>query len=186
MPKLRILILRILILTSGFSVAAQDKASQNTESLAFHCFDKPFLGVSVRTRGRDVVPAVKLSLTDPLGRRQGERARSPQIPNSSYGVVVQLPERPDRSRVRAIEVCDAEPGVYQLKVEEQGGEPYVLDVTALAPKSDISPSLLLHHIPKEGRIGHYRFTLKITNGQVDIGWLDQEGHEQMRIEFNEW
>jgi hypothetical protein len=184
MQKLTVFIIATLILTTGQS-RAQDKTSRNTESLVFHCFDKPFVGVSVRTRGRDVVPTVNLSLTDPLGRRQGERARSPQIPNSSYGVVVQLPKEPDRSRVRAIEVCDAEPGVYQLKVEEHGDDPYVLDVTALAPKSD-ALSLLLHHIAKEGRIGHYRFTLRITKGQVDIRWLDQSGHEQTTIEFNEW
>jgi hypothetical protein len=186
MQKITIFITRILILTTGLSIAAQDKTSQNSESLALHCFEKSFLSVSARTRSRDVIPTVKLSLTDPLGRRQGELARSPQIPTSSYGEIVQIPRLPDRSRALAIEVCDAEQGVYQLKVEEHGDEPYVLDVTAQAPNAGIIPSLLLHHIAREGRIGHYRFTLKIAKEKVDIRWLDQAGHEQTRIEINEW
>lgn len=186
MQKPIISVIRILILTTALSIAAQDKTSQNTESLALHCLEKPFVSVSVRTRSRDVVPTVKLSLTDPLGRRQGERARSPQIPTSTYGEIVQIPSLPDRSKALAIEVCDAEQGVYKLRVEEHGDEPYVLDVTAQAPNAGTIPSLLLHHIAKEGRIGHYRFTLRITKKQVDIRWLDQAGHEQTRIEINEW
>jgi hypothetical protein len=186
MQKFTVSAIMILILTRSLSTAAQDKTSQNTESLALHCFEKPFVSASVRTRSRDVVPAVKLSLTDPLGRSQGERTRSPQIPASSYGEVVQIPRLPDRSRALAIEVCDAEQGVYKLRVEEHGDEPYVLDVTAEAPNADITPSLLLHHIAQKGRIGHYRFRLRITNGQVDIKWLDRAGQERMRIEDNEW
>jgi hypothetical protein len=186
MQKFTTSILEILILTTGLSAAAQDGTSRNKESLALHCSEKPFLSVSVRTRNRDVVPAIKLSLTDPLGRWQGDPARSPRIPDSSYGEIVQIPNLPDRSRARAIEVCDAEQGVYKLGVEEVGDEPYVVDVTADAPNADTVPSLLLHHIAQKGRIGHYQFRLRITDGQVNIKWLDRTGHEQMRIEINEW
>jgi hypothetical protein len=186
MQKITIFNISILVLITNLLIAAQDKASQNNESLALHCFDKTFVSVSVRTRTRNVVPTVKLSLADPLGRRQGERARSPQIPNSSYGEIVQLPKLPDRSRALAIEVCDAEQGVYHLTVGEHGDEPYVVDVTAQSPNAGTIPSLLLHHIAQEGRIFHYRFTLKTTKEQVDIMWLDKAGHGQTRIEINEW
>jgi hypothetical protein len=185
MQKLTIFLFGIFILTTSLP-AARNATSQNAESLALRCFEKPFIGVSVRARGRDVVPAVNLSLTDPLGRRQGEGSRDPQIPTSSYGIVVQIPKLPDRSRVRAIEVCDPEPGVYGLKLEEHGDEFYVLDVTAQAPNAGIVASLLLYHIATEGRIGHYRFTSKIAKEKVDIRWLDQADHEQTRIEINEW
>jgi hypothetical protein len=98
-------------------------------SLALECIGKPFLSITARTKSRDTFPSVGLLLTDPLGRTKGIAAQGTGIPHSRYGEIVQIPSQPQRSRALAIEVCGAEQGAYEVVVTEQGGEPYVLDVT---------------------------------------------------------
>ena len=148
----------VSIVATCCSVAAQNSTAKTPESLAFQCFDKPFVSVSARTRGRDTVPVVGLSLSDPLGRRQGEGVHSRKIPTSKYGEVVEVRSAPQRSKALAIEICDAKQGVYELRVEEHGSETYVLDVSGQAPDTDKTDSLLLHHIAVKGRTRNYKFT----------------------------
>jgi hypothetical protein len=176
----------VFIVATCCSVAAQNSTAKTPESLAFHCFDKPFVSVSARTRGRDTIPVVQLSLSDPLGRRQGKGVRGRKIPTSNYGEVTQVRSAQQRSRARAIEICDAKQGVYELRVEEHGSEAYVLDVSGQAPDTDKTDSLLLHHIAVEGRTRTYKFTFKIEKRQVIVRWLDRNGNEQIGIENNEW
>jgi hypothetical protein len=128
---------------------------------------------------------VQLDVTDPSGRTQGKRVHHPQIPSSRYGAVVQIPIAPERSEAIAVEVCDAELGIYEVNVHEVGSSPYQLEVRARGD-ADNSQTLALHHIATDGRTRSYRFVFKIEDRQVTASWLDDEGHEQLRIENYEW
>ncbi|MGO8795865.1 MAG: hypothetical protein ACLQLC_13665 [Candidatus Sulfotelmatobacter sp.] len=172
------------------------------ESLAAQCDEKPFLSVAAHTRERNVIPTIDLTLSDPSHRMQGKDVRGTVIPESRYGGVVQIPSMANRSTVLAIEVCNAERGVYEIQVKEHGDEPYGLDVTAIDPETH--ETMLLHHIAQDGRVLRYKFIFKLDGkkhparetskcGELPcapdfdaVMWLDSQGYEQMRIEDNDW
>ncbi len=176
----------VFIVMACCSCSAQVTATRMHESLAFRCLDKPFISVSVRARDGDTVPAVRFSIADPQGREQGEGVRGAKIPSSSYGDVVQVRTAPQRSKALAVEICKAEQGAYDIKVEERGITPYILDVSGQAPHTDNSDTLLLHHLAQRGRIRRYRFTFRISMLQVIVRWIDPDGNERIVIENNEW
>jgi len=111
------------------TTTAQDHPRNIPDSLEFHCFDLPFVGIYARTRNRDTVPAVQLQLTDPLGRTAGKNPGSGKIPDSTYGEVVQLPGRSLQSKALALEVCNASEGIYKITI----GRHYSNGFTHLSP-----------------------------------------------------
>jgi hypothetical protein len=175
-----------MVLANCCKGISKEKPQKNQESLALQCLDQQFIGVLARTRARDTVPKVKLSLTDPAGRKQGKDVMSSEtIPDSRYGTVIQLRNQPEHSKAFGIEVCNAETGVYGIEVAEQDSQAYVLDVTGIG-NTENSQSLLLHHISRPGRVLHYRFRFKIEGRKVVLRWLDEEGNDVLEIEPNEW
>jgi len=183
----QLIALMVSMTVAGCSATfAQDNSSQARETLALQCIGKPFLEVSARARTQNTLPHVKLSLRDSLGRAQGENSSDLQIiPDSVYGTVVQIRSHPEYSTVLAIEVCNAEQGIYEIGAKEDGAESYVLDVTGTGDTEN-RQSLLLHHIPQPGRVLHYRFKFKIENRQVILTWLNKKGEEVFAIEPNDW
>jgi hypothetical protein len=179
----RLLLLGIVLATTCTPVGARD-SRQVKESLAFSCLGRSFVSVAVMTPERDGFPAVQLMLTDPSGRTAGE-GPGERIPDSSWGEIVQLPEHPQRSRARAVEVCNAEQGIYQVKVRELGSGPYLL-VASASGDADNDSSAVLHHIGRKGRIRLYRFKFTVKDRQLNLRWLDSEGREQALIETPEW
>jgi hypothetical protein len=181
-------------------------SSRVVESLALQCDEKEFIRVSARAREPNVIPAVDLTLSDPSRRMQGKDVHGTLVPESQYGPVVEIPGMPDRSTVLAIEICNAEQGVYDIGVKEHGSEAYVLAVTAIDPETH--DTLLLLHIAEAGRIRHYRFRFKLEKKQDDarestqrrqkacgdfpcppkgsLRWLDSSGQPKLIIEDNDW
>jgi hypothetical protein len=151
----------------------------------FSCLGRPFVSVAAMTPRRDGFPAVELVLTDPLGRTAGAGLHGKQIPESSYGNIVEIPRHPQRSKARAVEVCNAEQGIYEVKVEELAIDPYLL-VANGDGDVDKADSAILNHIGRKGRIRRYRFKVTIKDRQVTLSWLDAQGHQQLLIETPEW
>lgn len=166
------------------SAFAGDSA-ETKESMMFSCLGRPFVGVAAMTPQRDGFPAVRLMLTDPLGRTAGEGSRGRRIPESSYGNIVEIPQHPDRSKARAVEVCNAEQGVYEIRVEELATDPYLL-LASGDGAADKSDSAILNHIGRKGRIRQYRFKFTIKDRRLSLNWLDAQGREQLLIETPEW
>lgn len=166
------------------SESAQDSA-QTKQSLAFSCLDKSFLSVDALTLERDSFPAVQLTLTDPQGRTAGGDSTGEPIPDSSYGKIVQLPKYPQRSKALAIEVCNAEQGVYELNVRELGNASYII-IASASGNTDNGSSAILNHVGRKGRIRQYKFKFTIKGRQLNLNWLDGQGHEQLLIEPPEW
>jgi hypothetical protein len=109
------------------------------------------------------------------------------IPKSQYSEVVELPKRPNRSEVLAIEICNASQGTYRLKMEETGTQPYRISVRGTGP--NIIASQDLRHSSENGRVRSYYFSYWIENGEAHIQWLDEAGRpqdERMPIEIGEW
>ncbi len=172
---------------SGLTTFGQGPSSEVRKSLGFQCIDHHFVGVYARTKARDVPPHLQLTVTDPMGRMQGEKAeRTATIPNSFYGAVFRVPEHPELSTGLAVEICDAMTGTYEITVKEQGSEPYVLDVTGAGNVIEGANSQLLHHIPKPGRVLHYKFLYRVEEKRVVVRWLDDENRERVLLEPNDW
>ena len=164
--------------------ATQGFAAEERRPLSYSCSDERFLSVSASTSDRSSIPSVELTLTDPSLRTQGREAHGDQIPTARYGEIAEIPKQPQSSKALAVEVCNAEIGVYEIKMSEHGSSHYSL--TVQGENGTSSESLLLHHISQEGRTRRYRFVLKTTNGKLSLRWLDSEGHEHMRIENSDW
>jgi hypothetical protein len=136
---------------------------------------------------RDSRPTVELSLIDPTGRVQPHIGGHDSIPKSRYGEIVELPDRPDRSEVLAIEICDPSPGTYSLKIKETGAQPYRVSVTGVAPNRGDTQSL--KHNSENGRIRNYHFTFWIDKNDAHVQWLDEVGRPadpRFPMEIGEW
>lgn len=159
------------------------------ESLELSCIDRPYVSVLAETKDRKSAPHIGLELVDPLGRTQGRQPAGASamqlIPNSSYGDIVQLPGSSLPSLAHGVQVCDAEQGVFELRVREHGSKPYRLSVTAEAKTTD-RVTLHLTHVSREGRARVYKFIFQIERDHFLLSWLDRDGKPQMRIEDGEW
>jgi hypothetical protein len=160
------------------AASAQVADAQPHKSLRFSCIDKAFLSVSVSAPRHDHFPNLDLGLVDPAGRTAGMGHDDRSIPNSQYGMVIEIPSHPDMSKAVAIEICDAGPGAYLVSVLESGEKDYRLSVSADdgsgSNKGNDSEEV---NIRAEGdRVCHYRFKLQLQNGHVAIRWLDKAGH----------
>lgn len=167
-------------------------ASGQTASLRQSCSDAPFLSITASAPRHDSFVNVELGLVDPKGRTAG-MDRGDSIPRSQYGKIVELPLHPERSKVIAIEICDAVPGTYLISIAEHGDFDYRLTVTGDAgPTSDsFSEPVNLH---ADGyRLCRFRFNFRMIKrnaaiepldktgrpspiGEFPIKWLDKTGH----------
>ncbi len=161
-------IVALLCLQSIFG-QGQNRSSNDkmAESMKWSCKTPPFLSVSVSTMRRDAIPQTQLRLTDPSSREQGANVSTVRIPKSHYEQVVEYPPDPDHSRAHAVEVCDAEQGVYRVLVYEHGDGQYRLAVTV-----GHGNSLIIYRDAKEAQIRHFRFSLKVEKGNGEVSWLD--------------
>jgi hypothetical protein len=179
---------KYFLLVSIIAAAAQATPPKPNESLELSCNDKAYVGVFAETRDRKTSPSVGLKLIDPSGRAQGQRQKGSSeaqiIPNSHYGDIVRLPGSVFPTSARAIEVCDAAQGVYELTLRERGIEPYRLAVTAHGKVDTMT--LHLDHVSLDGRVREYRFSFHIERDQVSLSWLDHDGKPQTRVEDGEW
>ena len=179
----RLALVTMFLIAIRISLAGD--SAQPKESLRFSCLGRSFVSVAAMAPRRDGFPAVELVLTDPLGRTTGEGSHGKQIPESSYGDILEIPQHAERSKARAVEVCDAEQGVYEIKVEELATGPYLL-VASANGATDNGDSAILNHIGRKGRIRQYRFRFAIRDRKLTLNWLDAQGHEQLLIETPEW
>jgi hypothetical protein len=166
-------------------IATQGLAAEHHEPLSYSCPDERFVGVSASTSERSSVPSLELTVKDPSLRTQGQEAQGNQIPTSRYGEIAEIPKEPQHSKALAVEVCNAEIGVYEINISEHGSSHYSLTVQGQNGTGG-SESLILHHISHDGRTRRYRFILKTTNGKLSLRWLDSEGHESIKIENSDW
>ncbi len=146
-------------------------------SLQFSCEVSPFVSVSVSTLSHDNLPKVQLKVIDPQRRQQGFEARAKTIPQSQYANVVQVPGRPSRSRVRAVEICGAPDGQYQITLGEDGEGVYVLAV-------QVGNESLFTNLQAHGHgTRHYRFAFhRGPNDKIDLMWIDRNGKPQVYAE----
>jgi hypothetical protein len=151
-----------------------------SKSLATNCGSGIFLRVSVRTPNRGTLSAVQFKIADPLRREQGESVKGRKIPNSRYQQVVEIRSAPGRSKVRAVEVCNATLGQYRLTVYEHGSDLYRISVNADHRNSIAS---FLH--VKEGRVRSYQFLLGTKSGETYVTWTNETGRPQMTIGEND-
>lgn len=154
------------------------------ESLVFSCLDKPFVSVAAMGPKHDGFPAVELVLTDPKGRNAGLGHN--RIPHSSYGNIVEMKRYPERSKARAVEVCNAEQGIYALEVHELSNERYLLEAKGEDGDAANSAVAILKHVGEKGRVRRYYFKFTIIGPRLDVSWLDGEGREQLVLEVPEW
>ncbi len=175
--------LAIILSMNSLSLIGQGQTvrEQPKPSMMFACEANPFLSTSVSTPMRDRVPLVEIQLVDPHSREQGASVSGTRIPNSQYADVVQVPKAPMKSRERAVEVCAAEPGTYELRVFEHGDALYRVTV-AVNHQSFIEGNL---HA-QEGRVRRYKFSFNVENEQVALTWLDKKGRPQLNIGQNDW
>lgn len=131
-----------------------------------------------------------MTLVDPSGRSQGKQqigaSATQVIPNSHYSAIQQIPGFSRPTLARAVQICDADQGVYSLTVQERGTEPYHLSITASAKGAIDQVTLALKHVSRKGRVRKYRFIFTVERDHVILSWLDQDGKLQMRIENGEW
>lgn len=146
------------------------------------CNKPSFLSVSVSTPTRNELPKVELRVTNPEGKKQGFGASTDLIPASRYADVVQIPQLPDRSRIRAVEVCGAEKGKYEVEIIEQSNEIYRLVVQV----ENESLSDTLHS--QEHRIRRYKFSFSPdpAKGTVNLWWIDRNGKPRHYLDDNNW
>jgi hypothetical protein len=182
MSRSRIFVIVFLI---GGSIGSQSSSTQPTTSLAFSCLGKLFVSVSASTPNHESIPAIGLALSDPVGRTAGFAIKRGDIPDSSYGPVIEIPKLPQRSRALALEICNAEQGLYEIKVTEFGDKPYQLTVRGAGDAKNNS-ALALYHDSRKGRVRHYRFVFRIEGDQMILKWLDTDGVERLKIEQSEW
>jgi hypothetical protein len=182
---LRSYILVIVLLTGG-SIGSQSSSTQPSTSLAFSCLGKPFLSVSASTPNQESIPAVGIVLSDPVGRTEGFAIKRGDIPESGYGPVIEIPKLPQRSRALALEICNAEQGLYEIKVTEFGDKSYRLTVRGTGGSTKNNEALVLHHVSRSGRIRLHRFVFRIEGDQMILKWLDTDGVEQLKVEQSEW
>ena len=152
--------------------------------MLFSCFDAPFFSISVRSPEKKK-SSVEIKLVDPEGREQGMRFKGEPIPGSQYRYVNETPGTTILTLVHAIEICDATPGEYRLTVYEHGSERYLISVTAARSEMDLN-ALSLYLKASEGRVRHYRLMFRVAKGQPTVAWLDDQGHEQIWIQYGEW
>jgi len=176
------LVTLVLITISCFT-GTPCMASVSKPSLELNCLDRPFLGVAVSTPERNAIPTVQLTLRDPLGRAAGAGIKHTRIPHSRYGNVVQIPNDPERSRMLAVEICDARQGVYTITIREGGNSRYRLEVIASGKDSLFEP---LHRSSRDGRILINKFAFKIQSGAAKIIWLDKTEKPLDQREIDDW
>jgi len=84
--------------------------------------------------------------------------------------------------VRAVEICGAEPGKYEVELHERKDEIYRLSIEA----GDESLDTKLH--AREDRDRQYNFVLSIDPKKktVDLMWLDRNGKPQRYLDQNSW
>jgi len=168
----------ILMMAVSSPLKSQNPQSKSLEPLLGYCFDLPSRSVTVHTPTRDSSPAIMLLLTDPLGRTAGESSSGRRIPDSSYGAINQIPNRPNvHSRALAVEVCNAKEGIYEIRVDEKSSERYALEISAESPAAGNGVSLLLHHIARKDRTRTYHFVFRVENHILVLRWIDSHGHE---------
>jgi hypothetical protein len=189
LAAVRFRLVSVFIILAAASVCACAQSARETkevkDALAFSCHGKPFVRVAALTQKRDSFPSVELTITDPVGRVEGEENRSKRIPDSSYGRIVEVPQHPEMSKAVAVEVCNAEQGIYSLEIGETGSGPYVVMADGDGDV-DIGGSTFLYHVGRPGRVLRYKFRFTIKDRKVDIGWLDDKGKEQAILETPEW
>jgi hypothetical protein len=165
------------------------KATKSTDikdSLIFSCLGKTALSVEAMTSRHVGFPEVQLTLTDPQGRTAGEDSRGDRIPGSRYSRIFGTPKpHKEYSKSRAVEVCNAEQGIYQLTLHEVANESYLINAMGTGDV-DVEGGITLYHVGKPGRVRHYRFSFSIKDRKLEMNWLDGEGREQLIIEPPEW
>lgn len=109
--------------------AGNVKGVQPRLSLRSHCLNKVYLAVFVHTLKGDGFPDVDLRLLDPRGRSSGGVAENNRIPKSQSGKMILIPKNA-RTKVIAVEVCDALQGDYTAIVSEHKNEQYGFSVEA--------------------------------------------------------
>src|SRR5207248_2181794 len=92
-----------------------------------------FLSISAFHPRRDAFPSVDLRVTGPGGSTAGYGTHEKRIPNSTYGKVIELPKHPDRSKVVAVEICNAPRGEYELSVADHDTDGYFIGIRASTP-----------------------------------------------------
>lgn len=117
------------------------------------------------------MPPVQIRLVDPSKREEGVDISGEKIPVSRYAEVVELPKLPQRSRVRAIEICGAEAGAYEIVVYEHGSDTYRLSVGV-----DGAEYMSTNLQARKGWIRHFRFQLRNEDRKLSLTWLDNKGH----------
>lgn len=181
--------IRATLLTCALLGITAAESLKPRDSLELSCVDRNYIGVLAETRDRKTIPSVQMTLVDPLGRSQGKQqigaSATQVIPNSQYSAIQQIPGFSRPTLARAVQICDADQGVYSLTVQERGTEPYHLSVTASAKAID-QVTLPLKHMSRKGRVRKYRFIFTVERDHVTLSWLDQDGKPQMRIENSEW
>ncbi len=90
------------------SALSDEPRDQPRPSLALSCLDVPFLSVSLSSPKRDMMPATRFVVTDPIGRKAGEHQKGNTIPRSRYAEIVEIPKLPLRSKALAVEICNAQ------------------------------------------------------------------------------
>jgi hypothetical protein len=174
----------ITLYVSVFGMTCTSILAQARESMLFSCLEKPFLSVSVSTPNEDVASAVQIKLVDPTGHQQGYKLRGTPIPRSHYEEVVEVPNAPTRSLVRAVEICDAEAGQYELTIYEHGSDRYRIKVVSAESNADLYA--LEMRLNSRSRTRRYHLIFKIAGHQPSVSWLDGQGREQMHIENSDW
>lgn len=143
------------------------------------------LTAAVSTPRRDGVSDTEIRLTSPSKRQQGAEVNRERVPNSRYEIVAEIPEHPETSTERAVEVCDAEQGEYTLNLYESGDKPYRMFVRAGNENNDVALPEKLQ--AQEGRIRTFRFRMELQKGEVHLTWLDSKGKPHLNaVEFSEW
>ncbi len=171
---LQLCLLLMLVAACSTTTWATDYA----RSLSYSCFHEPFLNVSVSSPRHDSFVNIELGLVDPNGRSAGSGHHGNAIPRSQYGKVVEIPSRPEASKVQAVEVCGAMPGAYLISVSEHGDFGYRLTVSGDdGTESDQGNETQSVNLRTDGdRMCHFRFFFRMTKGKVAIQWLDNTGH----------
>lgn len=166
-------LLGIIVLSLGsIGSLAQSGAPQNrpAKPMRWSCREGISLTAAVSTPRRDHVPEIHIRLMSPSKRQQGVEVSQKRLPHSHYEIIAQLPEHPEISTERAVEVCDAEQGEYTLTIYEHGDKPYEMYVGASDEKNSLYlPKRLL---AREGRVRTFTFLLQLQRGGVQVSWLE--------------
>lgn len=128
------------------------------------------------------MPTAELRVTDHGSRTQGSGVVTNSIPASRYADVAQVPKFPDRSTVRAVEICGAETGEYEVEISDKNDETYRLTV-------EVENESLSSWVHSRGHgVRRYKFSFRPdpAKGVMNLMWIDRHGKPRSYLDGNDW